>query len=94
MVEESEARREGRWSYQLHCRDERIRQLAHYVAAKHDVVDLMETLASRLGREIRVNTVPPNECRHGMIQNEPRYRLFAPHVDNPTCTDSSARSLP
>ncbi|CAB4848362.1 unannotated protein [freshwater metagenome] len=64
--------------------------LAHYVAAKHGVVGLMKTLANELAQyNIRVNTLHPTNVATGMVLNEPTYKLFAPHIDQPTQEDAT-----
>ena len=53
--------------------------LAHYAAAKHGLVGLMQTLANELGPDmVRVNTVHPSAVDTDMIQNQPLYHLFLP----------------
>jgi (+)-trans-carveol dehydrogenase len=62
-----------------------LRNMAHYVAAKHGVVGLMRTLALELApHSIRVNSVHPTGVNTPMVQNEPAMRVFVPGVENPT----------
>jgi (+)-trans-carveol dehydrogenase len=62
-----------------------LRNMAHYVAAKHGVVGLMRTLALELApHSIRVNSVHPTGVNTPMVQNEPAMRVFLPGVENPT----------
>ena len=62
-----------------------LRNMAHYVAAKHGVVGLMRTLALELApHSIRVNSVHPTAVNTAMVQNEPAMRVFLPGVANPT----------
>jgi (+)-trans-carveol dehydrogenase len=62
-----------------------LRNMAHYVAAKHGVVGLMRTLALELApHSIRVNSVHPTGVNTPMVQNEPTTRVFLPGVENPT----------
>jgi (+)-trans-carveol dehydrogenase len=62
-----------------------LRNMAHYVAAKHGVVGLMRTLALELApHSIRVNSVHPTAVNTPMVQNEPAMRVFLPGVANPT----------
>jgi (+)-trans-carveol dehydrogenase len=60
--------------------------LAHYAAAKHGLVGLMQTLANELGPDmVRVNTVHPSAVDTDMIQNQALYHLFLPdHPDDIT----------
>jgi (+)-trans-carveol dehydrogenase len=60
--------------------------LAHYAAAKHGLVGLMQTLANELGPDmVRVNTVHPSAVDTDMIQNQALYHLFLPdHHDDIT----------
>lgn len=65
--------------------------LAHYGAAKHGVVGLMQVLGVELGPEnIRVNTVHPTMVNTPMLINEPVYRLFVPDKESPTEADIRA----
>jgi SDR family mycofactocin-dependent oxidoreductase len=53
--------------------------LAHYAAAKHGLVGLMQTLANELGPDlVRVNTVHPSAVDDAMIHNQALYHLFLP----------------
>jgi SDR family mycofactocin-dependent oxidoreductase len=59
-----------------------------YVSAKTGVVGLMRTMAIELAPHmIRVNTIHPTQVNTSMIMNDAHYRLFAPHLDNPTRDD-------
>jgi SDR family mycofactocin-dependent oxidoreductase len=60
--------------------------LAHYAAAKHGLVGLMQTLANELGPDmVRVNTIHPSAVDTDMIQNQALYHLFLPgHPDDIT----------
>ena len=59
--------------------------LAHYSAAKHGVVGLMQSLADELGEHgIRVNTVHPTNVNTPMIRNPAFYGLFSPPDAEPT----------
>jgi SDR family mycofactocin-dependent oxidoreductase len=59
--------------------------LPHYVAAKSGVIGLMRALALELAADrIRVNTVNPSIADTPMVQNDAMYKLFVPHIDNPT----------
>jgi SDR family mycofactocin-dependent oxidoreductase len=63
--------------------------LAHYNAAKHGVQGLAKTLAVELGPHgIRVNTVNPTNVDTQMIQNDSVWRMFMPHLENPTREDA------
>lgn len=65
-----------------------LRNMAHYVSAKHGLVGLMRTLAVDLAPySIRVNSIHPTNVDTDMIQNEPTYRLFSPDLPNPTRDD-------
>ncbi|WP_409332940.1 mycofactocin-coupled SDR family oxidoreductase [Trujillonella humicola] len=62
--------------------------LAHYSAAKHGVVGLMQALAIELGPEgIRVNAVLPTTTDTAMVQNQTMYDLFLPDKDSPGRAD-------
>jgi len=62
-----------------------MRNIGHYVAAKHGMVGLMRTLAIELApHRIRVNTVHPTNVDTGMIQNPAAMGLFVPGVEDPT----------
>jgi (+)-trans-carveol dehydrogenase len=59
--------------------------LPHYVAAKAGVIGLMRALALELAADrIRVNTVNPSVADTPMVQNDAMYKLFVPHIENPT----------
>lgn len=67
-----------------------LRNLGHYDAAKHGVVGLMRVLANELAEDwIRVNVVNPNAVDTPMVHNLDTYKMFAPHLDNPTREDAS-----
>jgi SDR family mycofactocin-dependent oxidoreductase len=62
--------------------------LGHYSAAKHGLVGFMRALAHEVGpRRIRVNTVHPTQVPTKMLMNEQTYRMFNPHLDEPTMED-------
>ena len=62
-----------------------LRNVGHYVAAKHGVVGLMRTLALELAPDmIRVNSVHPTVVNTDMINNAATYALFAPDLENRT----------
>jgi len=62
--------------------------LAHYSAAKHGLVGFMRALAHEVGpRRIRVNTVHPTQVPTDMLMNEQTYRMFNPHLAEPTMQD-------
>jgi SDR family mycofactocin-dependent oxidoreductase len=64
-----------------------------YVSAKTGVVGLMRTMAIELAPFlIRVNSIHPTQVNTQMIQNDATYRLFAPHLDNPTKEDFETAS--
>ena len=70
-----------------------MRNIGHYVAAKHGMVGLMRTLAIELApHRIRVNTVHPTNVDTDMIQNPASMRLFVPEVEDPT-KEQAARVL-
>jgi len=59
-----------------------------YTASKHGVVGLMRTLARELGpKSVRVNTIHPTGVPTDLFLNEDMYKLFAPHLDEPTLDD-------
>ncbi len=63
-------------------------QISHYSAAKHGVVGLMRSLALELApHRVRVNSLHPTQVDTPMIQNEGTYRIFSPHLENPTRED-------
>ena len=62
--------------------------ISHYVAAKHGVQGLMKSMAIELGEHaIRVNAVLPTQTNTPMIMNQKSWRLFLPHLDEPTIDD-------
>ncbi|MBY4212500.1 (-)-trans-carveol dehydrogenase LimC [Rhodococcus fascians] len=68
-------------------------QISHYSAAKHGVVGLMRSLALELApHRVRVNSLHPTQVNTPMIQNEGTYKIFNPHLDNPTREDFEAAS--
>jgi (+)-trans-carveol dehydrogenase len=70
-----------------------MRNLPHYVSAKHGLVGLMKTLALELApHSIRVNTVHPGAVLTPMIDNEVTRRLFCPDIPEPTAEDFAQRS--
>lgn len=67
--------------------------LSHYSAAKHGLVGFMRAAAHELGaRHIRVNTIHPTQVPTDMLMNDQTYRMFNPHLDNPTVDDFRAAS--
>ncbi len=67
-----------------------LRNLGHYDAAKHGVVGFMKAMASELAEHsIRVNVVNPNAVDTKMVHNYDCYKIFLPHLDNPTREDAS-----
>ncbi|MGK2237504.1 MAG: SDR family mycofactocin-dependent oxidoreductase [Rhodococcus sp. (in: high G+C Gram-positive bacteria)] len=68
-------------------------QISHYSAAKHGVVGLMRSLALELApHRVRVNSLHPTQVDTPMIQNEGTYRIFSPHIENPTREDFETAS--
>ncbi|KHJ71019.1 mycofactocin-coupled SDR family oxidoreductase [Rhodococcus sp. Chr-9] len=68
-----------------------LRNLGHYDAAKHGVVGLMRAMANELAEEsIRVNVVNPHAVDTIMVHNPDAYKVFAPHIENPTREDAGA----
>jgi SDR family mycofactocin-dependent oxidoreductase len=64
--------------------------VSHYVAAKAGVIGLMRSLALELAaHRIRVNTVNPSIADTGMVHNDATYRLFMPHLTDPTRDDAT-----
>jgi SDR family mycofactocin-dependent oxidoreductase len=58
--------------------------VAHYTAAKHGVVGLMQTLAEELApHNIRVNCVHPTNVDTPLIQNDAVRGAFRPDLDRP-----------
>lgn len=69
--------------------------VAHYSAAKHGVVGLMRSLALELAQHsIRVNSLHPTMVNTGMIQNMETWRLFLPHIAEPTEEQFAAAAQP
>jgi SDR family mycofactocin-dependent oxidoreductase len=65
--------------------------MAHYAAAKHAVVGLMNSLANELAPQwIRVNSIHPGNVLTPMIDNEQFHRTLRPDLDNPTIEDTAA----
>lgn len=65
--------------------------VSSYVAAKHGLVGLMRSMAVELApKSIRVNSIHPTNVGTDMIMNESHYRLFNPHLENPTQADFEA----
>ena len=66
---------------------------AHYTAAKHGVIGLMQCLAHELAPHlIRVNTINPTQVLTPMIDNSSAFHLFDPASRNPPWTDFAAVS--
>jgi (+)-trans-carveol dehydrogenase len=66
--------------------------LAHYVAAKHGVVGLMQTTALELAQyRIRVNAVNPGIVNTKLVHNPSTYSLFAPDIDRPAAEQVAER---
>ncbi|ODU07590.1 MAG: 3-ketoacyl-ACP reductase [Pseudonocardia sp. SCN 72-86] len=66
-----------------------VQGAGHYIAAKHGVVGLMQTLALELAQHhIRVNTVHPTNCDTDMIQNPSMRKAFVPDSEHPTREES------
>ncbi|GAA2026791.1 mycofactocin-coupled SDR family oxidoreductase [Agromyces tropicus] len=64
----------------------------HYIASKHAVVGLMQTMALELAPEfIRVNTVNPTNANTPMIRNEMTDALFAPDLAPEERTEEALR---
>jgi (+)-trans-carveol dehydrogenase len=62
-----------------------VPNIGHYVAAKTGVVGLMRTLSIELApHKIRANAISPTNVNSDMIQNDALYKLYLPHVENPT----------
>jgi SDR family mycofactocin-dependent oxidoreductase len=65
--------------------------LAAYTAAKHGVTGLMRVLAVELAPyNIRANSVHPTIVNTDMVNNEFTYKLFLPHLDNPSKEEAMA----
>ena len=68
-------------------------QISHYSAAKHGVVGLMRSLALELApHRVRVNSLHPTQVDTPMIQNLGTYKIFNPHLENPTRDDFEVAS--
>jgi (+)-trans-carveol dehydrogenase len=66
-----------------------VRNIAHYVAAKHGVVGLMRSLTLDLAPYgIRINSIHPTSVNTPLVLNESMYRLFRPDLEQPTLEDS------
>jgi (+)-trans-carveol dehydrogenase len=66
-----------------------VQGAGHYIAAKHGVIGLMQTLALELAPHfIRVNTIHPTNCDTDMIQNPALRKAFVPDSENPTREES------
>jgi (+)-trans-carveol dehydrogenase len=62
--------------------------MVNYVAAKHGVIGMVKALAWEAGHHrIRVNAVCPTAVNTPMLLNDGIYKLFAPHLENPTLDD-------
>jgi NAD(P)-dependent dehydrogenase (short-subunit alcohol dehydrogenase family) len=62
-----------------------IRNIAHYVAAKHGMVGLMRSHALELApQRVRVNTVHPTNVDTEMLWNPTAMHLFVPGAEDPT----------
>lgn len=58
--------------------------IAHYAAAKHGQVGLMQSVAHELApRGIRVNSIHPATVNTRMVHNEASYELFRPDLEHP-----------
>jgi (+)-trans-carveol dehydrogenase len=56
--------------------------VGHYVAAKHGLIGLAQTLANEVARHrIRVNTLCPGSIDTPFVHNEATYRLFRPDLE-------------
>ena len=65
----------------------------HYVAAKHALVGLAQTLAIGFGADgVRVNSVHPTSVATTMVLNDGCYRLFRPDLENPGREEFAAAS--
>ena len=66
-----------------------VQGAGHYIAAKHGVVGLVQTLALELAPHfIRVNAIHPTNCDTDMIQNPALRKAFVPDSENPTREES------
>jgi SDR family mycofactocin-dependent oxidoreductase len=75
------------------CASRGYENIAHYVASKHGVKGLMKTMAQELARDsIRVNCVSPTQVDTDIIMNESTFRMFSPHLENPTRADFAVAS--
>ncbi|ORW72762.1 mycofactocin-coupled SDR family oxidoreductase [Mycobacterium saskatchewanense] len=64
--------------------------MAHYAAAKHGVVGLMNSLANELApQRIRVNSIHPGNVLTPMIDNEQFRRTLRPDLAEPTMDDAA-----
>jgi len=62
-----------------------MRNVSHYVAAKHGVVGLMRAYSNEVATyNIRVNAICPTTVDTDLIQNPYFYSLFVPDEENPT----------
>lgn len=67
--------------------------VAHYTAAKHGVVGLMQSLAKELApRNIRVNCVHPTNVDTPLIQNDAVRGAFRPDLDRPPTSTEFAEA--
>ncbi|WP_156766677.1 SDR family oxidoreductase, partial [Mycobacterium sp. E2327] len=67
--------------------------VAHYTAAKHGVVGLMQSLAKELApQNIRVNCVHPTNVDTPLIQNDAVRAAFRPDLDRPPTRDEFAEA--
>jgi (+)-trans-carveol dehydrogenase len=67
-----------------------IPSLAHYTAAKMGVMGICRVLAQEVGQHfIRVNTVHPTGVDTELALNPSVFKLFMPHLDNPTREDAA-----
>jgi (+)-trans-carveol dehydrogenase len=67
-----------------------IPNLAHYTAAKMGVMGIARVLAQELGPHfIRVNTVHPTGVNTELALNPFTFKLFMPHLENPTKEDAA-----
>jgi len=67
--------------------------VAHYTAAKHGVVGLMQSLANELApHDVRVNCVHPTNVDTPLIQNDAVRAGFRPDLDRPSTRDEFAEA--